>query len=230
MRHVGLTMRVVRSPEYPEDRDALAQDWARFLGAAIPDCRWMGLPNLGGQAAAHARAWAIDALVFTGGNDLGEAPVRDATEEALLRFALDTGVCRGLQFFQSFHGGPVVPCPRDAHVATRHPVDFGPGVPGPAARVVNSYHARGVRRESLARPLAPFATTPDGWVEGLRHREAPLTAIQWHPERGESADPSDVALFRESLGLSPLREAASLAEADSCESFLTPFTFPPCVR
>jgi putative glutamine amidotransferase len=228
-------MRTARAEAVGEERDALASDWTRFMGAALPDCLWLPIPNLGPAAAAFFRGWGLDALILTGGDDLGAAPRRDATESALLRHALEAGVpvfgvCRGLQMIQHFLGGVVRPCPREAHVAVRHALILEPGAAAGGARSVNSFHGHGVLPHELAAGLIPFATAPDGWVEGLMHREASITAVQWHPERESVADPHDVSLIRRTFGLEPFpAPPAACPAALPASSLLTPFTFPPCV-
>lgn len=214
MRRVGLTMRVVRAEGYAEQRDALAWDWARFLGEAIPDCIWMPLPNVGGGVVDHVRSWGLDALILTGGNDVGEVPLRDETEQALISLAIEEslpllGVCRGLQLIQGHFGGVIRSCPREAHVGTRHAILCGHTSASPGQRVVNSYHAFGVRAEELAPELAVAAVSEDGWAEAFVHRSAPVAAVQWHPERTPVADPQDVSLLRGLLGLSPVVPGAN---------------------
>lgn len=47
---------------------------------------------------------------------------------------------------------------------------------------VNSYHHQAVRE--LAPSLVPLARSePEGLVEAFAHRELPVWAVQWHPER-----------------------------------------------
>jgi N5-(cytidine 5'-diphosphoramidyl)-L-glutamine hydrolase len=209
MNRIGLTMRIVRAEGYPETRDALAQDWAAFLAAALPAVAWLPIPNLGARVVDFARAWELDGFILTGGDDLGKTPSRDDTETALLRYALESGlpvfgVCRGLQFIQRFFGGPVQACAREQHVAVSHPVSFHavdglPASPG-RIRTVNSFHSCAVTTADLARPLRAFATTADGLAEGIVHPDAPVLAVQWHPERTAPPDPLDVALLEHVFG------------------------------
>ena len=171
---IGLTMRVVEAPDYTEPRDALAHDWAPFLADAVPEATWMPGPNLGADAPAAARAWDLDALILSGGNDLGAAPLRDQTERALLDHFIAAGrpvfgVCRGLQMLQSYFGGTLDPCPREDHVATRHTVEFAAernGVAfGERSVDVNSFHGYGIKAAAVRSPLRPLALSADGWAE-----------------------------------------------------------------
>src|SRR5947207_15010571 len=100
---VGLTMREVHPEGYDEPRDALARVWATFLQTALPDAVWLPVPNLGPAAAPRfCDQWGINALILTGGEDIGVSPARDATERGLWRHFMRNdrpilGVCRGLQ-------------------------------------------------------------------------------------------------------------------------------------
>ncbi len=227
-------MRVESAVGYSEDRDALAQDWTRFLSKALPDCRWMLIPNLGPPVVDFVRSWGLEGLIFTGGNDVGTCPIRDTTESSLMGFALENwipsfGVCRGLHMVQHYLGGNVQGCPKEGHVATRHGIRCEAMAGGVSRRVVNSFHSQGVRLDDLAPGLAATALSEDGWVEAIRHPSAPLTAIQWHPERNETPDPEDIALIREALGLERLDEITPAFLNSRNPPFLTPLTFPPCV-
>ena len=233
MKRVELTMRVVRTEAYTEERDAIAQEWSRFLALALPDCQWMPVPNIGAGAVDFVRGWGLDGLILSGGNDLGDSPLRDLTELSLLRCALEGampvfGVCRGLQLIQHHLGGAVRPCPREIHVATRHGILCSPSVRNVRERTVNSFHAFGVKLDEIAPDLVATAVSEDGWVEGVMHRSAPIAAVQWHPERNATPDPEDVALLRHALGLEPLR-TWNTAVFTHTDNLLTPFTFPPCV-
>lgn len=188
---LGLTMRQVPAPGYIEPRDALAQNWGVFMNAALPGVQWMPLPNLGAERIAeHCVGWGINALVLTGGDDLGDTPMRDNTEMGLLNWARDAGhpvlgVCRGLQIMGVWAGGTLMPV--TGHVATRHEIT-GRDIS------VNSYH-----RQALSSPVlgfTPTATAPDGTIEAMTAQRGAMHAIMWHPERESTPDPADITLFR----------------------------------
>jgi putative glutamine amidotransferase len=147
------------------------------------------------DAAAYLTALAPDAVLLSGGNDIGAAPQRDRVEHAALDYAAARrlpvlGVCRGLQMINHHQGGRLRKV--DGHVAIRHRVT---GLLESEGREVNSYHGLGLRTEDLGRDLEVAATSDDGLVEALRHRHLPWLALMWHPEREEQLCPKDLALI-----------------------------------
>ena len=93
------------------------------------------------------------------------------------------GVCLGHQAIGLAYGGEVVTV-EPVH-GKKSAVDHkgagcfdGLATPLEAGR----YHSLAVARESLPAELEVTATSPDGLVMGLRHREYPVEGIQFHPE------------------------------------------------
>jgi N5-(cytidine 5'-diphosphoramidyl)-L-glutamine hydrolase len=194
MKTVAVTQRVAVVAEYAERRDCLDQAWPRFLAACglLP----LPLPNLIEVALALCDNAGICGLVLTGGNDLatlgGEAPERDAVENALLDFAERRslpvlGVCRGMQVIQQRCRIPL--CRVEGHVTRRQVIRIDG-----ERKEVNSYH-RFAAFESRP-PLDTWAIADDGAIKAVRHASLPITGIMWHPERRAQPAPEDVALFR----------------------------------
>ena len=158
----------------------------------------------------------LDGIVLPGGTDVDPAlygaepaaslldpePARDAQELALLDAAAEAGVpvlaiCRGLQVVNVWRGGTL-----HQHVPEhgrfeepperlQHEVTVAPGsalgeVYGPSV-MVNSLHHQTVDR--LGEGLEVTAEAPDGTVEGLECTDAPVVAVQWHPELMAEPDP-----------------------------------------
>lgn len=210
VERVGLTMRVTTSSDYEEPRDSLAQDWARFMSSALPEINWIAVPNTGSIATSWVDDWGLDALILTGGDDIGKTPLRDETERALLHHFVDSGkpvfgVCRGMQLIQSEYGGDLSPCNIDGHVAVRHEVEFLSGsswpIPNPYKVSVNSFHTTAILLDELADGLVPLALTADGYVEAFYDAEKPLVTVMWHPEREISPQAYDRLLLRHLFGL-----------------------------
>ena len=198
---VGVTQRVEDLADRGERRDALDQNWARWVESGgdimIP------IPNGLVDPVGHARELELDAIVLSGGNDLAHlpgalnsAPERDATEAALLAVATEQGlpvfaVCRGMQTLVHHWGG--TPTRLDGHVATAHPIDRAPSRWPLRTGPVNSFHDWGIGRDGVG-TLDVLATAPDGSVEAVAHPTLPQVGIMWHPERAEP-DPADRALL-----------------------------------
>lgn len=203
---LGITMRVMRHPYSSgavEERDALAQDWPRFLREVFPQEALLYLPNMGAEITDFAGRASLTGLIFSGGEDWGVSPERDATEAALFAWAQEAGlpvfgVCRGAQVINLLMGGGLADC--DGHVAVRHAVELTRPVAGSTRHDVNSFHARAIPREGLAPGLEPIALAPDGSVEAFNSADGRIAAVMWHPEREREPAPLDVALLRACLG------------------------------
>jgi gamma-glutamyl-gamma-aminobutyrate hydrolase PuuD len=195
MKPVAVTQRVSVVPGRKERRDCLDQEWTRFLLA----CELLPVlvPNVMEAALELFEGPGIGGLVLTGGNDLaalgGDAPERDAVEDALLRAAARQGlpvlgVCRGMQVIQQHFAIPL--CRVEGHVAQRQVIQIE-GQP----TEVNSYHH--FAAFDSRPPLEIWAVAADLVVKAIRHSSQPITAIMWHPERCAPYRPADVALFRQ---------------------------------
>jgi putative glutamine amidotransferase len=199
MKTVALTQRVSVVPASGERRDCLDQAWTKFLAACglLP----VLLPNVTEAALALCEVAGIAGLVLTGGNDLavlgGDAPERDAVENALLDWAERRGlpvlgVCRGMQVIQQRFAIPLRRV--EGHVAGRQVIRID-GQP----QEVNSYHHFAALDSRP--PLDVWAVADDGVVKAIRHSAQPITGIMWHPERSVPFSPADVALFRRIFGV-----------------------------
>ena len=94
------------------------------------------------------------------------------------------GVCLGHQAIGQYFGGRVTRAPEPVHgkptrvqhdgrtIFNNIPNDFEAG----------RYHSLIVSRDDWPDDLEISATSPDGLVMGLRHRELPLEGVQFHPE------------------------------------------------
>lgn len=194
MRKVAITQRVAVNPGYDERRDCLDQAWPQFLAA----CGLMPVivPNVPDLALTMFSAADVSGLVLTGGNDLvslgGNAPERDATENALVDMAESRdmpvlGVCRGMQLLQQRSGIPLHRV--EGHVTRRQVIRVN-DVPAE----VNSYHHFAAVESRV--PLEVWALADDGVVKAVRHAVRPTFGIMWHPERMEPFMARDIALFR----------------------------------
>ena len=94
------------------------------------------------------------------------------------------GVCLGHQAIGQAFGGRVIRAPELMHgktsLVTHDSRTLFAGLPNPF--VATRYHSLIVERESLPACLEISATSPDGLIMGLRHREMEVEGVQFHPE------------------------------------------------
>lgn len=94
------------------------------------------------------------------------------------------GVCLGHQAMGQAFGGRVIRAPYLMHGKTSRILHDGrtifEGIDNPF--VATRYHSLMVERESLPAALEISATTSDGLIMGLRHREYLCEGVQFHPE------------------------------------------------
>jgi putative glutamine amidotransferase len=127
--------------------------------------------------------------------------VADDAEIQLIRRAVAEshpliGICRGAQIVNVALGGDLIqhlpnaplhvaPSPSEPMIV--HDIAVTPGSrvaaladDGQHIRSVRSGHHQAINR--LAPDLRAVAWAPDGTIEAIEHNEAPVLAIQWHPE------------------------------------------------
>jgi anthranilate synthase/aminodeoxychorismate synthase-like glutamine amidotransferase len=93
------------------------------------------------------------------------------------------GVCLGHQAIGLVYGGEVItvePVHGKQSAVDHRGVGCFEGLATPLE--AGRYHSLAVARESLPPVLEVTATSPDGLVMGVRHREHPVEGIQFHPE------------------------------------------------
>src|SRR5918999_5656968 len=94
------------------------------------------------------------------------------------------GVCLGHQAIAQAFGGRVVRAPLPVHGKPAEICHDGKTIfEGLEYRfAAGRYHSLVVERETLPDCLEVSATTPDGLIMGLRHREMKIEGVQFHPE------------------------------------------------
>jgi putative glutamine amidotransferase len=212
MMRIAISQRIVENAAYPERRDALDQEWARYLHCVLPAAVLIPAPNALESVQTWIESVSPDALILTGGNDWGSAVDRDRTETELVRWCRARsrpilGVCRGLHVLNALLGGGLCPDLEGRtgrrHVAEDHAVRIT-GRPfeqwAGSSLTVNSFHEQGVLEEQLAEGLRAFALADAGVVEGLVHAREPIVAVQWHPERPNPARDFDLRLLADFFG------------------------------
>lgn len=179
MKRVLISQREVHLPERNETRDALDQRLVEFVAAAggVP----IPVPNVlaGSGALEHwLAALRPEAIVLSGGDDIGTCPARDHTERLLLDLASANampllGICRGMQMMGVWAGAALLPV--SDHVGRDHTVS------GSITAVVNSYHQYAL--DGVPKHFRALAHSPDGVLEAMIHDHLPWEGWMWHPER-----------------------------------------------
>lgn len=94
------------------------------------------------------------------------------------------GVCLGHQAIGQAFGGEVVSAKQIMHGKTSPVSHDGTGVFAglPSPFTATRYHSLAVKPASVPDVLAVTATTADGEIMGLAHRDRPVHGVQFHPE------------------------------------------------
>ena len=94
------------------------------------------------------------------------------------------GVCLGHQAIGQAFGGRVVRAPELMHGKTSEVSHDGRTIFAGLddTFIAGRYHSLIVEKESLPKCLEVSASTPDGVIMGLRHREWKIEGVQFHPE------------------------------------------------
>ena len=116
-------------------------------------------------------------------------PVDAGISRDIIRAAAEAGVpllgvCLGHQCIAEVFGATICRSPKPVHGKTDQITHDGKalfaGIPSPFT--ATRYHSLCVDAGSVPDVLEVTATTPDGVIMGLRHRELPVFGVQFHPE------------------------------------------------
>lgn len=191
-KKVGITQRIDRDNSSNEFRDAVDQrlinwvDSLGFLPITIPN----SLVDLNSSEKIQLKLidWLneikIDAIILSGGNDIGVLKKRDLTEENLLYWAEKfkvpvLGICRGMQMMGHFAGENLSPVKK--HVGVRHHLKISDEYSGLIPTNVNSYHNFALKQ--CPKDYEILALAEDDNIEAIKHKILPWEGWMWHPER-----------------------------------------------
>lgn len=193
MKIVAVSQRVDEIPDRGEVRDALDHQLFRFLQSA--ECLPFPIPNTlfeENMLQHWLDSVQPDAIILSGGNHIGQQPLRDATEIMLLDYAEKKmlpvlGLCRGMQIMAMRDGAELISL--ENHVACRHTIN------GHLQRdSVNSYHHYGFI--CCPNNFDVLASSADGVIEAMQHKSLPWEAWMWHPERDQPFYKDDIMRIR----------------------------------
>jgi anthranilate synthase component 2 len=94
------------------------------------------------------------------------------------------GVCLGHQSIATAFGGKVIRAQQVMHGKTSPITHTGKGVFAnlPSPFIVTRYHSLTIERTSLPDCLEITASTADGEIMGVRHKQFAIEGVQFHPE------------------------------------------------
>jgi anthranilate synthase component 2 len=94
------------------------------------------------------------------------------------------GVCLGHQAIGEAFGGKVIRAAKPMHGKTDTLTHDGLGVFAglPSPYIVTRYHSLAIELSSLPSCLTVTATTSDGEIMGIRHKQYAIEGVQFHPE------------------------------------------------
>ena len=78
-KKIGITSRIVNASNYDEQRDALSQDWPPFLEKI--NLTPIFIPNSLDDTIKFLDEIEVDGFILSGGDNVGENPLRDNTEK-----------------------------------------------------------------------------------------------------------------------------------------------------
>lgn len=200
MKRVAVSQLVENVADRGEKRDALDQRLNDFVGQAgfisVP------VPNLSEKFMAQdssnlqlvsewMRAVQPDAVLLSGGENIGQSSGRDHTERRLLDFAKSAGIpvlgiCRGAQMMADYAGTFLHPV--TGHAGIRHTVF------GEIAGEVGSFH--NFSPAECPEDYRVLARSEDGEIEAIAHETLNWEGWMWHPEREDVFSDRDLERVR----------------------------------
>jgi len=201
---VGLTMRIDNDPNYGEPRDAISQDWIKYvldLGLSP-----VLIPNSDSLTTSDLEELNFTALIMTSGGNTNidangvindKCDSRDITESLVFNYALKRkfpilGICRGMQFIFKFYGGQLKNINDKTHVDKLHDIKLKNG----SKRSVCSYHEFVCSNRLIPNDLEVWATASDGTIEAIEHKSHRVMGMQWHPERKYPSASEDINIIK----------------------------------
>ena len=122
---IAITSRVTKAPNYEEIRDAISQEWAEVLENL--KLKIIFIPNNLKKLPEFLDEVNVDGIILSGGDNIGDHPKRDQTEDQLIRYGIKKnipifGVCRGMQVINQFFGGKIRLSDSNDHVRKYHEI------------------------------------------------------------------------------------------------------------
>ncbi len=177
VRHVGDGVRLLLVDNDDCFIHTLA-NYARQTGASVSTYR----SSVALEAIYSSRPDIV--LISPGPARPSDFGVPDLVQELAKRGIPAFGVCLGLQGIVEAFGGSLdvldYPMHGKGSVVNHNGLGVMQGLPSPFR--VGRYHSLYANRETLPACLEVTAESEDGVIMGIRHRDLPIEAVQFHPE------------------------------------------------
>ena len=205
---IAVTSRITYEKNYHEIRDAISHDLSFFF--ANQKFFFTIIPNVNIKPEIFFKNIPFDILILSGGDDVNlnnkNKNSRENTETNYLSFCIKNkipviGICRGMQFVNSYFGGKTSVDKDTTHLDKYHIVssikkyDFLPS----QTFIVNSYHNNIININDLSSSLVPTCFAKDKTIESFVHKKYPILGIMWHPERNFNNDEINIFFKKEFL-------------------------------
>lgn len=184
---IAISLRLSQSQNYSEKRDALSRDWPIFLEkiGAYP----LLVPNSISNLEDFLTEMNPDAIILSGGENLGENPERDTIESELIQYGIKNklpifGVCRGMQIINHYFGGSIRSTQNKNHVGKNHYVKTNSRLHPSNKILVNSFHDNVILKTDLSKEFEILAECEtDSTIEAFINKKSLIVGVMWHPER-----------------------------------------------
>lgn len=190
LKKIGISLRITNAINYDESRDSISHDWPQFL----VDLGFYPvlIPNKLFDLESFLDSSQLDGIILSGGDNLGDTPLRDKTEKEIIDYSIDKqipifGVCRGMQLLNNYFGGNITNSTSEEHLNKPHKV----AITSPKLTellgnqiTVNSFHRNLITESNLGENLEILAKVDsDKTVEAFLHKQHRIMGVMWHPER-----------------------------------------------
>ena len=193
LKKIGISLRVEKIEKFNEKRDTISHDWINFLQKL--DYFPVLIPNNLTDVEDYISELKLNGIILSGGDNIGEFPERDQTENKILEYAIKNsipvlGVCRGMQLINTFFNGTISENSNSGHVGKPHNIDImNPSLVnlfGHDKLEVNSFHNNLIKKDDIGDELDVYALSEkDFTIEGCFHKKYPIIGVMWHPERDQ---------------------------------------------
>jgi N5-(cytidine 5'-diphosphoramidyl)-L-glutamine hydrolase len=199
LKKIAITPRLSFDEHTGELRVSLDTAWIELLEEAGFEVL---IVPYGQNMLSTIRDFGVSGVILSGGGDLSvvnpsrENALRDEYEKEIVKFAIDSnipllGVCRGMQFLGVYFGGHL--CEVVNHRKSTHLINLNDDFLGQTVMTCNSYHNYALKD---AGEVSVVASSQDGVIEAVKHKEHSIFGIMWHPEREKPFDLTHIDFLR----------------------------------